>query len=430
MPSTIRFEGGAAAVAQVNTFLFGGTWEADDLIRVIAGNKQKDFTCGSTVTNTVVSTLDAAIDALTAGTYPEINSTESGVIATSSTATLTLTAQTAGRPFTISLTPLEVNGAGADAQTIAGAGVVTTGTAATVNSGPNVWGTALNWDGGVVPASTDTIYIDNTDTDLLWDLDQSAVLPTLLSVALSFTGTIGLPKTNTLGTEYPEYRPDYLKIGPTTLYVGWGPGQGSGRLKFDTGATQTAVVVDNTGSPLESGIEAMLWKGAHVSNTMVVRGNSSVGVAVFGAETATLLTLTVEEAAQVRCGSGTTLGTIVHRGGTLEINSAVATSLTVYAGTVTINGTGAVAQLTILGGNVIYNTTGTLGGATVVKGDGFLDFSQDPRTKTVTNPIDVYRADAVNDPDKTVTSLVLDFNGVAPFTGLGTDIRMTRAAVA
>jgi hypothetical protein len=427
----VRWEGGAAAVAQVNTFAFGGTWETDDLVRVIVGNKQKDFTGGSATTATVVTTVADAIAALDADAFPELISDESGVTASDATTTLTLTANEPGVPFTISLTPLEANGGGADAQTIEGAGTVTTGTAATANSGPNVWGTAANWSGGAVPADTDSVYIDGGATDsILWDLDKSDIEPTFMGIALAYTGEIGLPKMNDLGTAYPEYRSDYLTIGPATLHVGYGPGQGSGRIKINHGTDQGAVIVDGTGSPAEPDLEAFLWKGTNAANTMTVRGNSSVGVAVFGSETATLATLTVDDSARVRCGAGVTLGTIVVRGGELEINSAVGTSLTVYAGTVTINGTGAVAQLTILGGRVIYNTSGTLGGATLVQGDGVLDFSGDPRTKTVTNPIDVYRADAVNDPDKVVSSLVLDFNGAAPFAGLGTNIRLTRAAVA
>ena len=426
----IRWKGGAAGVAQVNTYAFAGTWEADDLIRAIAGTKKADLVAGSATTNTVVTNTDTNFDALDPDTYPELTSEESGVTASVPTAgTLTLTANEPGVPFTISLTPLEANGGAADAQTIEGAGTVTTGTVATANAGPNVWGTIYNWDTQALPADTNSVYIEGGQ-DILYDLDQSAIEPTLLSSPLSYTGNIGLPKANELGDEYPEYRQDYLIIGPTTLHLGYGPGQGSGRIKIDTGTDQTAVLVDGTGSPEESSVEAFLWKGTNASNVMTVRGNSSVGVAVFGGEVATLATLTTDEECQVRCGTGATLGTIVHRGGELTINSAVGTSLTVYVGTVTINGTGTVAQLTILGGTVVYNTTGTLGGSTVINGDGILDFSKDPRTKTVTNPIDCQGTGRVLDPDKAVTSLIVDYNGTAPIEGLGTNVRVTRGAPA
>ncbi len=155
----------------------------------------------------------------------------------------------------------------------------------------------------------------------------------------------------------------------------------------------------------------------------------SVGVAMYGAEVATLLTLNVD-GGTVRIGKGVTIGTVVVNGGSVEINCAIGTSLTVYGGTVTINGTGAVALLTIYGGRVFYNTTGTLGGATVVYSPGVLSFDGDPQTKTVTNPIDTNFIGGVVDNDKVVTALVVDYNGAAPIRGLGTNIRVTRGAPA
>lgn len=431
--ATPRWRGGATPVAQVNTFLFGGTWEADDLIRVTAGAKIKDLTAGSATTNTVVSNTDTNIDALSTTVYPEIKSTESGITASSSTATLTLTANTAGVPFTISLTPLESDGSAAGAQTIEGAGTVTTGTALTANNGPNVWSTAANWDTGIAPTTGDTFYLDNNDHDILYGLSVAGATVAAGHISMSFTGTLGLPKANTLGTEYPEYRTDYLTLDCSAWHIGTGVGQGSGRLKINSGTVQTAVNVYNTGSPLESDIEALVWKGTHASNTLTARGDASVGVAIFGAETAVIATLTVDDNARVRCGPGTTLTTINVNNGELEVNSNIAGTITVLGGKVTINLTATVAQLTLRGGECVYNSTGTVSGNTVLAGDAVLDLSQAPGAVTFSNPIELYgRNCRLIDRNKRIASLVVDYNEGAEVgqVDFGDNVRLTRGTPA
>jgi hypothetical protein len=430
--ATVRWEGGATPAAQVNTFLFGGTWEADDIIRIQVGNKIKNITAGSTTTNTVVSNVEAAIDALDADVYPEFVSDESGATASSATATLTITANEAGVPFTFTLTPLEANGGAADAQTIEGAGSATTGTTATTNAGPNVWSTAANWDTGAAPTTGDTFHIDNNSDDILYGLSNAGSTITAGHIWQSFTGTIGLPKTNELGTEYPEYRTEYLTIDCTTLHVGRGEGTGSGRIKVNSGTVQTAVVVFNTGSSIDD-LPAFLWKGTHASNTFTAMGDASVGVAVFGGETAVIATLNVDGGAEVLCGLGVTLTTINVTGGNLIVNSAIAGTVTVLGGTVTIQGTATVAQLNIRGGTVNYDSTGTLSGNTTIGGDGVLNFNNGAGAVAVSNAIDLYgRECRIIDTEKRVASLVVDFNEGASDGQVewGTNVRLTRGTPA
>lgn len=427
--ATKKWIGGGPVRAQVNTFLFAGTWEADDLIRVISGSKQKDITAGSATTNTVVSNVDTAIDALDSTDFPEIKGSVNGVTATSSTGTLTLTANEPGVPFTISLTPLEANGGAADAQTIEGAGTVTTGTASVTNTGPHVWGTVNNWSDGVAPGAGDTLHFDNTDVDLLYDLSKAGATITAVYFWMTYTGRAGLPKYNSEDETFPEYRTDYVTADVTSLYIGKGEGQGSGRIKWNAGTVQTAVIVYDTGSPEEPDVPAFLWKGTNASNTFTAAGGSS-GIAFFGGEVATVLTMVVEEPAEVTCGLGCTLGTITVNGGTLRLNASVGTVLNVYDGEVFVEGAATVAQLNIYGGTVRYNSTGTLGGNTIVADGGLLDFSQGVGAVAVTNAIDVYGVDCVNDPDKRVTTLVIDYNGVTPLGALGPNVRVTRGTPA
>src|SRR5262245_165508 len=123
---TNRWLGSVAGVQGVLTYLFGGTWEVDDIIRVTIGQKVYDFTAGSTVITTVLDSLVAAWNALSSDLYPEF----AEVTASRSSNTFTLTGDTPGVPLAVTLTPLDVGGIPADTQTIEGVLVATTGTVA------------------------------------------------------------------------------------------------------------------------------------------------------------------------------------------------------------------------------------------------------------------------------------------------------------
>lgn len=431
--ATTRWQSGAKAVAQVQSWTFAGTWEADDVVRITIGSKSYDFTGGSTTINTAIDNIVTAYNALSSTYYPEF----AEMTASRSGSAFVLTADTLGKPFTATLTPLESDLSGAGAQTIEGGTTATTGTASTANAGPNAWSSAGNWSGGAVPVNGDTVVIADGSEPILYGLDQSAVTLAELVINASYVkpGAIGLPKINedNPAASYPEYRDDYLKIGATLLTIGLGEGTGSGRIKINLGSVQTTANIYSTGTGDENNLEALLLRGTHASNVLTVNGQSSVGVAVHGGETSVIATLKTTGQAEVRCGAGVTLTTVTNYGGTLEINSAVGTSLVneLQAGQTTVNGTGAVAALKVRGGTVVYNTTGTLGGAPVVSNDGVLDFSQDGRVKTVTNPIEVYGNGSVIDPGQVVSSLVIDCNeATAANLQIGTNVRITRGTPA
>lgn len=416
--ATPRFLGRALGVAQVVTGVVGGTVEVGDEFKGTINAKVFSHSATTTVTTTTAAAFAAAWEALSSSLYPEFAEVNATVVSS----TVTLTAATPGKPFTVTLSTTEAGGGAADAQTFVQSTV-------TASSGPNSWSTAANWDTGAAPTTGDTGNIDNTEIDILYDLSQAGATVLAMHVPMSFTGTIGLPKFNEDGTTYPEYRTEYLTLDCTTWFIGAGQGQGSGRIKINSGTVQTTLNVYNMGSPADNDLEALLWKGTHASNAMTVNGEATVGVAVFGGEVATLSTLTVEGNARVRAGVGVTLGTVVVRGGELVANGAI-TSLTIYDGEVTMNGVGGLSGLTMFGGLLRYNTTGTLGGAPLVYGNAKIDFSGTPDTKTVTNPIDAYNTDPVFDPDKTVSALVIDYNGVSPIDALGTHVRLTRGTPA
>ncbi len=409
MATNQRWLSAAKTVAQIGQITFATYDVATTYGILINGKAITQIGTGGTITATVAALLALIQTAqATEGDFAEMTfSANAGVL------TYTVTSSNAGKPVTVT-------------GTVSGGTGTQTPAAVTANSGPSVWDIIANWT-SAIPVATDSVYLDNSTVPVLYDLSQAGATVAAINYLQSFTGTVGLPKVNRNGLPYNEYRTDYLTLDATLIVVGRGPGRGSGRIKHNSGTVLSTVNVENTGTPAEQGLEAFLWKGTNASNAMNVT-KGSVGVAVFGGETATLNTLNVD-GGSVRIGAGVTLNTVVVNGGTVEINCAIVTSLTVNGGVVTINGTGACAALTVNGGTVYYNTTGTLGGAPLVL-SGLLSFDRDPRTKTVTNPIDVYVLPGVVDSDAVVTSLVVDFNGVEAIRGLGKNKRWSRTATA
>lgn len=411
--ATCIFRGDAPKIAQVQTFAFAGTWEATDVIRVtFSTGRYYDFTAGSTTTATVVSNLVTAWNLLSAATYPEW----AEITATANTTTLTLTHDTAGVAFAVTLTPLETGGGAADAQTIEGGGTATTGTTATANSGPSDWSVAANWSGGAVPVNGDTVYIENSNVDILYGLGQSAVTLAALYIPATYTGKIGLPTMHAAsGTAaaYYEYRATELAIGATIFRSGHGEGQGSGRIKVNFGSVTTTCTVVNTGTTAETGLSAFLFRGTDSSNVLNVYGGT-VGVAQLAGQSATLATLNITSTtggnrfATVYCGTGLGTGVAVSMsGGNLTLNAGTA-SLAIYGGTVTLEA-GAHPIINNQGGVLIANTSGTLAGTSFTVGaTATVDFDQSAATKTVTADISCYKGATVKNGNATLATLNLD----------------------
>ncbi len=398
--ATVVWVGGAAPQAQVQLYTFSGTWTNVDAITITVGFKSYTFTTGSATIATFLATLVTNFGLLDATLYPELAELTA---ANPSASTFTLTAKSPGKSFgpaTISTTSA--------AGTIGGA-ASSTGSNSVPNAGPNDWSSTGNWSTGTVPVNGDTVIIDKNDQDILYGLNQSAV--TLAELRFrSSNATIGLSQTNNDASAYAEYRDDYLRIGATILGIRSDQTQ---RVKINLGSVASTVNVEGSGSGLEPNIRAVLLKGTSASNVFII-SRGQVGLDYFGGEAFNATGgLTVGEKdggvgdAQVFCGEGCTLATITKLSGQLVLNSAIGTSLTQLAGVTVINGIGAVAQLTIRGGTVVYNTTGALGGNTIISGAGRLDFAQDPRSKTITNPVKIYGSGSFLNRLKAVASYTL-----------------------
>ena len=391
--STKRWIGAAVPVAQVDTLTIGGTIEVGDLFKVTINNKVFSFAATSTVAATNATAFVAAWNALSQSIWPEFQ--EMTAAATSGGA-LTITAKASGKPFTLAVSTTESDGSSADSQTF-------TRTATTANSGPSVADVPANWQGGVIPADGDNIVFDTGKVDVLYNLDQHTISPASITILPGYTGKIGLSENNTDGgstASYPEYRAKYLQFGNVgdaqTVTVTCSGG--GGRIKLDTGTAVTVLQINDTASSVETNVPTFLWKGSNTGNTLVIQ-KGSFGAAFFAGETSQLYAIeqgfktNVSGDSAVSLGAGVTLtnALITQTGGTIEINSAITgtASVQIFGGTMTINGTGGVTGLGIFGGTVIYNTTGVLDGNVLIYGKGNLDFTQDLRPKTVTNPITV-----------------------------------------
>jgi trimeric autotransporter adhesin len=398
--SNVIWRGDAQAVAQVDTITVTGTWAANDTATLTINGKDLVLTVGTDVTVTdIADALKEMINGDTqSGTGDHVFSdTGPNVLefaeieASAATGVLTITGRTAGMPFTITRS-----------ETTAGTGALGAVTSVTAATGPNHWSNAENWVGGAVPVNSDDVWFIDNAVPVLYGLGQSAVTLASLNIDQSYTGTIGLPRTNASG--YFEYRETYLAIGATLLNIGRGEGAGSGRIKIDLGSVQSTVKIDDAGNPLDDGLEAVLLKGTNASNSIGV-SKGSLGVAVFPGETAVVATLrvgyreNVSGDSEVRCGVGVTLTTITQSGGLLTIQSNVTTvnitdgELDVLAGTVT--------TYNIDGGAVRHSSAGTITTANVGSG-GQLDFRRDLRGRTITN-CNLYAGFDFQDPNKTVT---------------------------
>jgi trimeric autotransporter adhesin len=409
--STQNWLGNAAPVAQV-TVLTPASPSVNDTFTVTCNSKAVSY---QTAVGTVADVCNGVANAIANTTFAEFKE----FLATNTGSTIQLAGQTAGLPFTVS-TSVATSGSATFTQA--------TTTSAT---GPNDWSNGANWSTGSAPANGDDVFISTGTVPILYGLDQSSVTLDSLNVSQAYTGTIGLPTYNAKG--YREYRTLELQVGATTINIGTGgTGSGSGRLKLNTGSVTGTLNVYNTGQPADTGNPALIWHGTSSSN-VVNLNKANIGIAFFPGDTAEMTTLRTGYVSNqnsdvtLTVGAGATVGTLDMNGGTVTINNG-ATTATVSAGTLTVLGTGGITALTADGGSVVYNSTGTLGTA-IVSEDGSLDFSQDPRPKTVTNPIQLYGNSAtLNDPNQVVGSLVVDLEQSDNLTNiaLGTNIKLTR----
>jgi hypothetical protein len=399
--ATKTWIGGASPVSQVSTYVFANTWETDDLVRAVIGQKKYDFTTGSATIATFLATLVTNWTALNSSTYPEF----AEATPTSNGTTLTLTGATAGKPFIATLTPLESDGSASGTGTIEGGTSATTGTTVTAATGPNHWSNDRNWVEGAAPTTSDNVYFSASSStqasDCLYDISQPSLTLGLLAIEKGYSGKIGLAEHT--GT-YPEYRTKDLTLASCpSVKIGDGIGQGSQRIRLNVGTGNCTLDVNDTTSSDTPTQETVLFRGTGTNTINISKG--SLGVAVRPGELANVSTLRVGYKSSVlgdsnvRSGAGTTLSTVIQSGGTFEANSSIPT-LTKSDGSLGFNGTGTIGpSWANTGGSIFYRSSGTLSPGT---NGGTLDFRQDPRSRTV-QTLTLVAGAILQDPAETVT---------------------------
>jgi hypothetical protein len=382
---TIRiWQSGALAVSQVSRATLSTT-STGYTYRLTCNGKDVSYT--STVSGG--STAQAAHAIALAAAWEASTVPEHGEIAAAATSSyVDLTGNTAGWPHTITSTSTGC--------------AMTTPTAAT---GPNHVDNADNWSGDAVPVATDDVVLENSDADMLHGLDQSAVKYNSYSQRQSYTGNIGLPTQNAAG--YAEYRDTYFQFEADNVYIGEAGGNGSPRTKINTGSTPCTVSIYNTGTPAETGLPALFWKGNSTGNLVdVVKGK--VGIGYFADDTAKLNRLRIGKKnnptadASVEIGTGTTFVTIEQTAGKMSVNSSGSAFATLdqTGGESEIRGSGAITTVTVDGGICYYCSSGTA--STVNIGSkGTIDCTRDLRDRTFT-ACNAFGGATVRDPHKTI----------------------------
>lgn len=372
-----RWRGDAPSVAKVITLVVGSATSTETFITTMNG-KSIPYTAGVGETT---STVAAAIQALLAASdIPEFKE----VTWTVDTATITGTAATAGMPFTVSKS---------------GTGTYSL-TTVTASSGPNHGDLAANWSLGALPTSTDAVLIDG-GPDILWLDGLSGADYASWRVKASFEGQIGLPYRNANG--YVEYRARFWPMN-TAIPVTIGEGDGNGPTRVNIAITTAAdITVVKTGTRIDAATPVVNFYGCASGTLNHIAGD--VGIAADDDTlSATVTTATANDNATLTTGTGGTITTMNQDGATIIANGTI-TTLNSIAGETTLfkNPT----TITADGGTIHGRFTGTLGTLTL-RGQGDqqtaprMDFSEDPRARTITNHT-VTGGAILWDPDKTLT---------------------------
>jgi hypothetical protein len=379
--ATVVFRGDAKADKQSGTIQVTA-YDATTTYAIIINGKSIT-TLGVT---DAAGTASALYDLLTASEYPEFQEIDYEV----STDTLTLTAKTAGKSFTV--TTSETGGTGSIGNYVA----------VTANSGPNNLSVVANYSTGALPGGGDTLIFENVDA-----VNITEGLTALAGIALAqvwfrnWGGEIGLPQHN---GRYWEYRNTYLQLQATEVIFDCPNCQ---LARIDSQTYQTTLKVYSTGTSRVQNLETLCWKGTHNSN-VVQADRGSIGIAVLAGETATVATLNCgyvsqpESDSNVRCRS-VTLTTVNRIGGTLELNGGATTvNSRTGSGKLTVFGSGAFTTINCLAGDMEYLGSGTI--TTLLLGSGQrFDSSRNEVGFTITNVVVMYKDAYFYDPAKRAT---------------------------
>ena len=408
-----RFLAAAAAVAQVDTFTPGGTIEADDLfILTITGYDGTVEVISVVAGGSAVADVTAALETAWNASTGTLTST---ITASDETTNLTLTADTAGVEFKAVGTTTEAGGGAADDQTFIRS-------ATTDNAGPNSWDAADNWSEGTIPGATadEDTWIEDSDVDILYGLDQSGAGQTLTSLNFTrtYTGKVGHDgATGTVG-DYLQVKASDVQIGEHFSSV---RANGSARIKLDLGATTSDITIHYMATSEDSPKPACRLLTNSDSTNIIEIKKGSVGIASETGETSVVgdvrISYDTSKAtdASLQIGTGVTFDLLTCDGGdtiTRTTTDLSTKTVTTNGGTLALGGSSAVGTLNVAGASVVPTTTGDITACNITAGT--CDFTQSAEPRTVTTlKLD---GPGVLEYDPNIVSLS---NKIQPFTASG-----------
>lgn len=385
----------AIAVAQVATVQVTG-FDASTTYKLTVAGVDLVSEPGTTNADTTATNIS---NAWNNSTHPYAT----GITASVSTDTVTLTADVAEVPFTVTSS---VSG---------GSGTIGSVTTTTSPTGPHTLDDATNWDGQTLPSSSDTIIFRDSSINVSWGLDGLSTTGHTLKIEQSYTGRIGLDwravatsaDGATTDTGAQEYRAVYMQLDCSRIEIGdhqgiGNPG-GSQRCLIDNdraGSSQTVIFRTNANGS-ENGKPPVRLKFANAGADIDVR-SGVVGVAVdIPGETSTVGDVIVR-AGQVVLGDGVTVTNWTQHGGNnhITLGGATLTQALVHGGALNIDGDQAITTLKVTGGEVICNTTGTV--TTSTHEGGIIDYSVSGEARTVTTH-QLFRGATLRTDDDVVT---------------------------
>lgn len=366
----------AIGVAQVTTVTVGGTLSGETFTISVNGVAIASHTDTDTV---IASTVADLVSDWNNSTHAYAT----GITAADASPDITLTADTAEVPFTITLnTP--------------GGSATFSQAATTAPTGPHTLDEALNWNGEALPSNSDVLYFRDSDIDVAWGLAGLTTTGHTVIVEASYTGKIGLDRSGyatsadgqAVDTSATEYRQAYLQLDISRLEIGGHDGVGdpggSQRLMIDNdraGASQTTVYATSPNGS-ETGKPPVRLLAAHASAHFDIRGRVGIAVDEPG-ETSTVGNVTVSEGG-VNIGDGVTLTNFTQHEGESKLNlgAATVTQALVHGGNVILNGDQAITTLKVTGGRAEPSSTGTI--TTCEHEGGIVDYKVGTEARTVT----------------------------------------------
>jgi hypothetical protein len=403
--------------AEIHTLTIGGTPAAGDTVFLTINSKKITYTLvtGDT-TSTTAAALASAIRLSREGEFSQFSLTVASAV-------ITITANSPGRPITAT---------GSGSLTVGATGGVTiTDALVQSNLGPADANDINNWQGGVLPLTTDTLFFDNATFPMLYNLSiMSGFSLAAIYVKPTFSGGgIGLPLFAPEG--YREYRGGRLTLTACPiLRVELPDAAGAGSFRFDTGSTASTVFILGSGNP-GIGQEQVDWIGSSVSSTVEVL-NAGVTIATGYGETASVSEINGTGSA-ISLGSGVSVTTLNVDSCTVDARCNLPTVNMNNGSTLTIRDTATMGTVQLDSGTLTHISSGNI--TTLYLGSGATaDFSQSRDPITITN-VDMNEGSVLLDPYKRITFT----NAIGlPRTGgqlsglvtldLGTNLRIQRSA--